>query len=104
MHAKDGQEGEAMRPDCRQSHMSRWGGDDQGRVEASERSMKVIHQVYCVQSTRGLSLDSWHCHGPMDRAGKEESRPQQFVQVTEVASSLCNSAHTLCQPVASSET
>lgn len=32
-------------------------------------------------------LDSWHCHGPIDRTGKEESRPQQFVQFTEVASS-----------------
>lgn len=35
MHAKDGQEGEAMRPDC--GHMSRWGGADKGRVELQKK-------------------------------------------------------------------
>lgn len=56
MHAKDGQEGEAMRPDGRH-HMSRWSRDVKGRVEASEkRGLKAIHQVYCVQSTHGLSF------------------------------------------------
>lgn len=38
MHAKNGQEGEAMRPDCGH-HMSRWGGADKGRVEASEKEV-----------------------------------------------------------------
>lgn len=54
-HAKDGQEGEAMRPDCKEKYMSRWDGGDEGRAEALEEEvLKAVHQVYCVQSAHGL--------------------------------------------------
>lgn len=46
MHAKGGQEGEAMRPDYRQSHRSKWDSNGKDRVGSfRNRGLKAIHQV-----------------------------------------------------------
>lgn len=55
MHAKDGQEGEAVGPAWRQSHVSGWDRDGKGRVGSFRKEgLKAVHQVCCIQSTHVL--------------------------------------------------
>lgn len=100
-----GRKGEAMGPDCRPGHVSRWDRDDKGRVRSfrnrgSRPFTKYTAPSSHVLSFRVLKSDSLYGRGPL--TGREESGSPQSVQATVASSTHCShSTHTLPSPLAS---